>query len=178
MQLSLHLARLRCSKVASVDVVFSLPPHPSAHPSTRPECAAVRERVRVFFFTPQKSAQTLTSFGQRHFPFALMRRGGKGSTKTFAFFFFLLPPSLHRALQPLTIAAGFCKRKEEEGGEKKTQTQKSASVQPASFDRRLSAFSDRWSSECTTLNGGGAARAARVSLLTKPALLGWPKSDS
>lgn len=34
---------------------------------------------------------SLTSFRQRHFPFALMR--GKGSTKTFAFF--LLPPCIY-----------------------------------------------------------------------------------
>lgn len=96
MQLSLHLARLRCSKVASVDVVFSTPPPrstPPPEPNVQPSANACG-----FFSTPphplsQKSAQALTSFGQRHFPFALMRRGGREAQR-------LLPSSFSYSLPP------------------------------------------------------------------------------
>lgn len=125
MQLSLHLARLRCSKAASVDVVFSPPPHrssPLPEPNVQPSASA----CGFYFFTPsspQKSAQALTSFGQRHFPFALMRRGGKGSTKTFAFFFFPTP-SLPASSPAASHDRSRLLQKKKEGGEKKISNSK------------------------------------------------------
>lgn len=115
----------------------------------------------------RRKENTLT-FRQRHFLFALMR--GKGSTKTFAFFF---TPSLPAS--SLTLASGFCKKKKKE---KETSSDQNLMFVQSSIGGSRVERSIGIKDECTTLNQVGVAASLRVSLLTKPALLGWPKSDS
>lgn len=142
MQLSLHLARLRCSKVASVDVVFSTPPPrstPPPEPNVQPSANA------CVFLSPssQKSAQALTSFGQRHFPFALMRRGGREAQRLLpSSFSYSRPPCIEPYSRSRSQQAS-AKGKKKEGGNLKLKNRPPCSARASNGGRARSAIDGR-----------------------------------